>query len=342
MNILFDILHPADINLFKNLTFRLRKENHQVFIIFRDRGALESILRKELPDFNITKIGQHKKRFISKILGGINREFRAFKFLKNNNINIMISQGLASGFACRLLNIKILHYDDDCEYKFTFYLGKFLSDIDLVPSFMPVKGQNIVKYKGYKELAYLHPTYFKPAEHALEKYNINPYDYVFVREISNVSLNYQNKNESLSLIIKHLLNINLKIILSLEDKTHLNKYGSSCIILEEPIEDLYSIVSFAKFVISSGDTMAREACLLGVPCIYTGGRQMFANKFFVENRFMYQVNETNQLFTKIDELSLLNTHSNLKLSINNIIFNKFDDTNNVLYTQVSKLIAQLN
>ena len=37
---------------------------------------------------------------------------------------------------------------------------------------------------------------------------------------------------------------------------------------------MHTLLYYAKCVISSGDTVAREAALLGTPAIYIGGRDM--------------------------------------------------------------------
>ena len=41
---------------------------------------------------------------------------------------------------------------------------------------------------------------------------------------------------------------------------------------QEPIEDIHSLIYYAAGLVSSGDSMAREAALLGVPSYYLGIR----------------------------------------------------------------------
>ena len=42
--------------------------------------------------------------------------------------------------------------------------------------------------------------------------------------------------------------------------------------LQEPIEDIHSLIYYSAGLVSSGDSMAREAALLGVPAYYLGIR----------------------------------------------------------------------
>ena len=65
-------------------------------------------------------------------------------------------------------------------------------------------------------------------------------NYIFVREVAGISMNYSDLDSYSSLyIIKYIHEKGMKIVLSLEDKSTRDKYEPYCIILEEPLEDLY-------------------------------------------------------------------------------------------------------
>ncbi len=338
MNILFDLLHPADVNLFKRSIYSFSHEGNALYITYRQRGVLELIAKSELPEFEIVKLGVHRKSIFGKIFSIIQREFLAFRFLRKNKIRIVVCQGLACGIACKLLGIKILHYDDDSEYRLTFLLGKWFSNIDVMPDFMPVTGKNFYKYKGYKELAYLHPNYFKPNIDILLEYGLQSNSYVFIREISNVSVNYQNRIGLLPEIISYLKEKDIKILLSIENKSLVNEFNQNCIILNEPIKHLYSLIFFSRFVISSGDTMAREACLLGNPCIYTGGRIMQANQLFIDKGTMVKTEEIEKVFITIDSMMDASFLQRTREKMSILIENEFEDTNMVLKSQIERLM----
>jgi uncharacterized protein len=337
MNILFDLLHPADVNLFRNTIFKLSQNGHKVFVAYRQRGVLEKIARNELPGFEIAQLGQHKKSLSGKIFSVLKREFDCFVYFKKNKIDLVVCQGLVCGISSKLLNVKIVHYDDDSEYKLTYYIGKLLADIDIMPDFMPGSGSNIVKHKGFKELAYLHPDYFKPDVRSLAPYGVKPGEYVFIREISNVSVNYQHQRIALDEIVNYLAAKNIKIILSIENKDEVGKYEKKCIILKEPVANLHTLINYSRLVISSGDTMAREACLMGVPCIYTGGRNMLANSQFINLGVMFKIEDIREIFNKIDILLDPDYSDRIKFQMNDLINTSYDDTNKVILDQVSEL-----
>ena len=52
--------------------------------------------------------------------------------------------------------------------------------------------------------------------------------------------------------------------------------------MEEPIADIHSLIYFSKLMVSSGDSMAREGAMLGIPSIYCGIREMKANQLLID------------------------------------------------------------
>jgi len=50
---------------------------------------------------------------------------------------------------------------------------------------------------------------------------------------------------------------------------------------------------YSKILISSGDSMAREGAMLGVPSIYCGIREMAANKVMIDKGMLFHINVEN-------------------------------------------------
>ena len=288
MNILFDINHPVDVNFFKNTITQLSKEGHKVIVTYRPREKLKKIIEYELREFSPIAIGHHYKKFIAKVLGQLYRDFKMFKFQKKQGVDLSVCFGPTNAIASKLNRIPYLAFEDDFEYKIPFYHANIFATRHIMPNYIRFNNKKTFKYNGFKELAYLHPKYFCPNTNELRKYSINPNEYVFIRDISNVSLNYKKSKNYIFPIIEHVKSNNMKIIISLEDNYLRDNLSKDCIILKEPVEDIYSLMKYSLFVISSGDTMASESCLLGSPCIYTGGRGMLVNKELLEIGEMFK------------------------------------------------------
>ena len=88
--------------------------------------------------------------------------------------------------------------------------------------------------------------------------------------------------------ISHLFPTNFKVVISLEDKSSLKQYPSDWVILKEPVDAIHSLIYYSKCVISSGDSMAREGAMLGVPSIYCGFREMKANDVMIAKGMLFK------------------------------------------------------
>lgn len=335
MNILFDFLHPVDINFFKFTIERLQNEGHQIFLIYRDRGPIEKILKKEFSTFRIQKIGNHKKGFAKKIIAQFARDIQLVKYLKKNRIEIGLSFGPSIGLACKINNIPFLSYADDPEYKLTLYYALIFATKLVMPRLDNLPSSVII-YRGYKELAYLHPLHYMPNLKDLQIYGLVPGKYVFIREVSKISLNYRDKTLINDEIIAMLKKKGFQIVMSLEDKSVISRFENDCIILKEPLNDIHAIIKNALLTISSGDTMARESCLLGTPTIYTGGRDMRANREFIQLKAMHKVETLEGILNTID--FILGAHDKIQIEklIENKIRNEWDDLTKLILSQIEQ------
>jgi predicted glycosyltransferase len=285
LKILIDIIHPADINFYKNAIKELIDHKHEVVVTYINRGSVKKILDEEYSIFKIeiVNIGEHKHKKIKKIINIPGRIIQLIKYIKIKKIDLATGFGsFYVGFAGKFSGIKTIIFYDDYEYKEMFKLAKISADKFIIPKSINYKSKNTLRVFDYKELSYLHKKYFKPNKDILKKYNLKPFKYIFIREVSGISLNYKNKNNDMDNIITDLIEKKNNIVLSLEDKKQIEKYKNNCIILKEPVKDFYSLIFFSKLTISSGDTVAREAALLGVPSIYTGKRDMGVNKSLIK------------------------------------------------------------
>lgn len=289
MNIHIDLLHPAHINLFKSLINKGSQE-HNFIITCIDRGKVPKIAREEIKSVKIHVIGKHRGTKLSIIFqANVLRFFQLFWFLRNKKIDVGLSFGsFLSGAIVRLKGKPFIHLNDDPERK----INAFLENITCTERYLPpiVKEKRKVKvFNALKEWAYLSPDYFTPKEDILSKYNVSPKNYIFIREVSTGSLNYMSQDKNLIAAFADKMPKSLPVILSLEDKTTKNQYPDYWTILEEPVNDIHSIIFYSSLVISSGDSMAREGAILGVPSIYCGFREMKANQILMDKNILFKL-----------------------------------------------------
>ncbi|OQP51695.1 DUF354 domain-containing protein [Niastella populi] len=283
MKILFDIKHPAQLNLFKGISKELQEENWEVTICYLQRGKLPGIIKKEYPGFNTVPVGSSNGTKWSILWdGNIKRTLAFLDLIKKENYNICVAaSSIPLALACKIAGIPVIQFYDDPERRRINRINAGLSSQLFFPPIVE-KSSKVSVFNCLKEWSYLSPSRFKPAEKALTPYGLEPYEYIFVREVSNKSFNYYNQQDGIISSFAGNIHTNTRVVLSLEDKSYAGRYPKHWTILQEPVEDIHSLIYYSRLVLSSGDSMAREGAMLGVPGIYCGTRKMKANELLME------------------------------------------------------------
>jgi len=286
----FDISHPAHLNFFRPAIVRLQGDGHRVLLSVLDRGPLVSITRRELPGVRLFISGRHRGGVLSVILeANIIKFFRLLGFFLRERPDVTLScGGFVAGAAARLFSRPDYQFDDDPERKNNVRLEKLTATLLFFPP-VTLPDKKIRIYNGVKEWAYLSPRSFTPDISALAEYEVRPGEYLFVRAVSVGTLNYlyQDTNAVIGGMIRAAGA--QRVLLSLEKKADRALFPEHWTILKEPVKDIHSLIYYSRCLISSGDSMAREACVLGVPSYYCGGRRMAVNDFLKSTGLFHEV-----------------------------------------------------
>lgn len=253
-----------------------------------NRGKLVKIANKELGDVEnceLVEVGSHAGTKWSTIIDvNLIRFFKLCRFSLKHRPKIAVGNGFMHGLIGKLFNFPVLAFSDDIERKIPYFLMTRLSnELYYVTGSNQTEEFSKVKiFNTLKEWAYLSPTYFKPRNEVLTTYGVEEKSYIFVREVITGTLNYNSQTSDIVATISSEFPKDIQVLLSLEDKSKINSYPDNWILLQEPIEDIHSLMYYSRIIISSGDSMAREGAMLGVPSIYCGVREMKANKVMID------------------------------------------------------------
>lgn len=283
MRVLFDIAHPAHVNFFKRLVYRLRDEGHDVHLVCLRRGKVPRIAAEEFPDFTITPVGTHARTRLGLYLRtGLLREVQLARVLRRIRPDVVV--GVAAFQAAMLgrwLGFRSLGVSDDPEHTMVFKLSRKYLDRFLLPECLGMSAPNIVTWRGLKEWAYLSPRHFRPDESVPAEHGLAARGYIFIRDVETVSLNYRSQVENNILRLYEAGLRKQQVVLSLENKALAGRFADWHI-LQEPVRDIHSLIYFSRLAISSGDSMAREAAELGVESFYCGRRVMRSNQALID------------------------------------------------------------
>lgn len=289
--IIVDIIHFPNVNLLKPAINILKKKGFRIIITTQRRGRLPEIVKKEYPGYEIFTFGSHTGTIFSilfnaNILRFYYMLYYIFKFRPKLGFS---ATSFPLEVAMGLLRIPNIQFEDDVERKYNFFFHKLFASKVFLPPILRPHGK-FETFNALKEWSYLSPDYFSPDVEELKVYGLQEKQYILIREVSTGSFNYSDQLPSTIASFANKLPTNLKVILSLENKKNKNLFPNNWSILEEPVNDIHSLMYFSSVVISSGDSMAREGGLLGVPSIYCGVREMKANDILINEGILYKVN----------------------------------------------------
>ena len=269
MKIMVAISHPKHVYMFENLIKIMKAKGHEFKIILVEKEITGYLLEQiNLP---FVQIGKNQPTMIRKILSIPILEYRTLAIAIKFRPDVFIGQAfLPMAHVSSILNKAFIVCEDtEIARKLHKFVLPFADAIVTPECFKDDLGNKHVRFKGFFELAYLHPKYYEPDISVLDDLGINKNEkYIIVRFIS-WHAHHDIGHKSMSLDIKK------KILEELE------KYGKIFISSESALPDelkkyqiklshgkMHSFLYFASLYIGESATMATEAGILGIPSIY--------------------------------------------------------------------------
>lgn len=286
MNIWIDIYHIPQLNYYVHFIDMLNKEGHTIYVTILDRGRLVKIAKKELAQYEHVKlyvIGKHRmKRWSVLLEANLLRCICLFFWALFKRIDISFSNGFQHGFIAILKRFPAYSFHDDPDASDHKLMDIFCTRDHALLYQLP-NGRELHKkdilMPCLKEWAMLSPTYFSPHVEALDVYGVRPKEYIFLREVSVGTFNYASQERgAIRNVIPAIERLRtfkgdkMSVLFSLEEKHRRNEYPEDWILLQEPVQEVHSLIYYAAGLVSSGDSMAREAAELGIPAYYLGSR----------------------------------------------------------------------
>lgn len=268
MKVLIDIGHPGHVHLFRNFARIFIGKCHNVLFTIRRKEFESDLLEAEKLPFRT--LGPHYSSSFGKLWGLFRYNIQILLISLRFKPDIYLSHGSLYTLLSALLLCKpnIALEDTGNPEQVRLYLP-FTRAVLTSETFPFDYGKKQVRYNGYHELAYLHPSYFTPDAGVLKELGL-PDDALFTvvrfvawsathdRKISGL------KAEQKIRIVRYLRNKG-SVFISSESKLPpgLEKFRF-------PLgpERLHHALAFASLFVGEGATMASESALLGTPAIY--------------------------------------------------------------------------
>lgn len=265
---LVDILHPAHVHFFRNVIGELKSQGHQVIITARSKEISTNLLEAYGLEYQLIS---SQRNGIFLLWEMIVRTARLMAICIKNKPDLLLGiMGPSIAVAGFILRIpRWIFYDTENAWMTNCFAYPLASRIYTPHCYLDKQRSNEIRYRGYHELAYLHPNRFRADRNIPEKHSIDlKTPYIVVRFVS-----WQASHDA----GEKGLSLKQKIDLI----THLERYATVYISSEMPlptelasrrltasIEDIHRILAFARLVIGESATMASEAAVLGVKAVF--------------------------------------------------------------------------
>jgi len=310
MRILVDIGHPAHVHMFKNMIWKLEEDEHEVKITAKDKDVTLNLL--DAYEFNYEFLGKHRTRLASKISGAIKTNYNLYKIAKKFKPDILI--GASGDFyiaqVSRLMGKPSVIFEDSEQDKSIYWLCEpFVTAICTPFCFKgKLNPKKHIRYNSYKELAYLHPNYFKPDSSVLDELDLGKDDsFVILRfvawkaahDIMQKGFNLETKWKFVNELEKYH-----KVFITSESKLpeEFEKYRITI-----PPHRIHDLLYYAQMLIGDTQTMTTEAGILGTPAIRCNsfvGENDMGNFIELEKKYdlIYSYRDPDKALSKALEL----------------------------------------
>lgn len=308
MNILIDIAHPAHVHLIRNTYSELIKRGHKVYVTVKDLPSAISLLK--MYGIPYVYLGGKRDSLYGKFFLQLMYNLKVLWLVYTKKIDIGFGTSITIPQISKLskMNAIILDDDDDdVEPLFVKYAHPF-ADVVLSPDCAKRATGKLIPYRGYHELAYLHPNRFVPDSSVLKETGLVEGEPFFLLRFNAFKAHHDIGAKGLSIENKR------KLIAYLETKgkvyitseRNIDEEFKKYQLLLSP-EKVHSLIYYATMLIGDSQTMTSEAAILGTPALKCN---TFAGKLSVPNElenkyrlcYSYLPEQSDEFFARIEEL----------------------------------------
>lgn len=269
MRILIDLIHPGHVHFYKHAVGEWRAQGHQVLLTARDKDVTLALLEHYALDYRVlSAVGRGGVELALELVRRGSRLWRLVREFKPD-----VATGIGGAFVtppCRLAGIPSVIFTDSEHASFDRRVTHRLASVVCTPQwFKGQAGPRQVRYRGFQELAYLHPDYFTPDSAPLDQLGLTPHDrFALLRfvawgaghDIGQSGFSAEEKAQ----LVRELAQRG-RVLVSAEGSLPREFEPYALNVAPQHIHDL---LYFASLYVGEGATMATEAGLLGTPSVY--------------------------------------------------------------------------
>lgn len=269
MRVLFDIVHPAHVHFYRHLHDSLRADGHETLIVARDKEVTLPLLDAFGMPYEWTGHAGAKST-LARAAELVTRDVVLTRWARRFRPDVVLTRNPAGVHAGRLVGAWTV-YDsvDGRAAGVHFQLGAPLAHVITSPNWLDEDyGPRHRRYRGPKELAYLHPSWFRPDPGVRDELGVGADEPLFVlRFVANDAIHDADTvglTEAQRVALVERLSGLGRVVVSAE--------GDLPAALEPhrhrlPPERIHHVLAAADLFVGDSGSMAAEAGVLGTPAL---------------------------------------------------------------------------
>ncbi|WP_434049446.1 DUF354 domain-containing protein [Marinobacter salarius] len=260
MRVLVDIGHAAHVHLFRNLIKRLENSGHHVTVVSRNKPYVLALLSHYQIDNDC--LSDPGKGLLGLFFEWLRRTRLIIKLHRRTGFDVAIGTSVSISYLTLFFGVKSINVqeDDDSVIPLHVALAYPFSSLIMNPKCLQYR---FFKNKRYihgslHEMAYLAPEDFQRETAVVQKYGLEPYNYILIRKVS-LSAHHDIGAQGLS--NNHVSFVNdvyPSVPTVSSDELKKSEVG---------FQDMHQVLAHARLVVTDSQTMTAEAACLGVPVI---------------------------------------------------------------------------
>jgi len=269
MRILVDLGHPGHVHFYKHAIGNWRARGHTVLLTARDKDVTLDLLRCYGLDHHV--LSRVRQGLHGLAIEFAQREWHLWHVIHAFKPDVVTAiGGVFIAPVCKLAGVSSVVFQDSEHVSLDRYLTYPLASVVCTPyCFKNDVGPRQVRYRGFQELAYLHPNRFMPNPATLAEINLIPDDRFallrFVAWGASHDVGHSGFTADQKMQLVHKLAQRGRILVSVEGPFPHEFKNYTVSVAPDKIHDL---LYYASLYVGEGATMATEAALLGTPSIY--------------------------------------------------------------------------
>jgi uncharacterized protein len=275
MRLLIDILHPAHVHFFRNFHREMVGRGHELYITARDKDRSVELLQEYQLPHEMISVQRSGAGLAVEMAQRTRRLLKVMRAFRPDAMTGIMGPSIAVAGKLRRVPA-VVFYDTEFAVQTNWFVYPLAHSVCTPDCYQgEVRGRHVT-YPGYHELAYLHPSRFRPDPSRLSLFGVDPDEPTALLRFVSWQAVHDRRERGLSLrqkqnVIDVLQGQGLRVLVSSEAPLPPSLAGME---IKGPVGQIHHLLAHARLCVGESATMSSEAAVLGVPAVFiaTTGR----------------------------------------------------------------------